>query len=149
MKKLVLIICSGIFPFLISHETLACICARDPSETTSSAVKKQLKRSHLVFVGVPVEANSSGLRFSVVKVWKGRATNSITFPMYRTSDKKDVEIFINSCALPFDMGKKYLVYAELVDGEIFVHKCSRTRILQDAGEDIVELDRRAPKSQTF
>jgi hypothetical protein len=45
----------------------------------------------------------------------------------------------------FEVGKRYLVYAARVGGELFVSKCSRTQILVSAERDINVLDSLKPK----
>ena len=104
-----------------------------------------------MFVGVPIETNALGLTFSVGKVWKGKATNPFTFhsSIYRTRpENPDRESFINSCALLFEIGKQYLIYADVENGKLFVSKCSRTRLLENASEDFVELDRLVPRAKS-
>lgn len=149
MKKVVLIACSAVFLFLSSTSARACWCrGRDPEEKISSAVKKELRQSALVFSGVAVESNGSGLRFSVERLWKGKATKEIIFDSVINSTSSDgKERFIDSCARQFEVGKKYLVYVYREKGHLFVSKCSRTQPIESASKDIIELDVLVKKPQ--
>ena len=142
MKKVLLIACSAVFLFLLPTTARACWCrGQDPEEKISSAVKKELRLSVLVFSGVALESNGSGIRFSVETLWKGTATKEITFDSQINSTSSDGrEKFIDSCARQFEVGKKYLVYADREKGHLFVNKCSRTQLFESASKDIVELE---------
>lgn len=142
MTKVFLIACSAVFLFLSSTSARACWCrGRDTEEKISSAVKKELRRSALVFSGVALESNGSGLRFLVERLWKGKPTKEIIFDSQINSTSSDGrEKFIDSCARQFEIGKKYLVYVYREKGHLFVNKCSRTQLIESAGKDIIELD---------
>lgn len=151
MKNIAYVAISLFILLLSSESVTACQCARevlDSEKKFKAAVAKELRQSAVVFAGEAVERNTSGLRFRVQRLWKGKATDEIIFspgtdPAYISGDGR--EIFIDSCALLFEVGKSYLVYAYGVGGELFVSKCSRTQFLSDAGRDISELDRLKPK----
>lgn len=150
MKQLILIFCSAAFALLSSTSAVACWCVGDdPKDTVSSAVKKELRRSVLVFSGVALERSGSEIRFSVEKVWKGSATNQITFDsQIDSSSNSDTEKFVDSCAQQFEVGKKYLVYVYRKNGWLFVSKCSRTQFLESVSGDIVQLDKLVPKAKS-
>jgi hypothetical protein len=44
-----------------------------------------------------------------------------------------------ACGYPFEVGRTYLVYARRVDGALHVGLCSRTRPIEEAGEDRARL----------
>jgi hypothetical protein len=46
----------------------------------------------------------------------------------------------NSCDIAFAKGERYLVYAREYGGVLLTHKCTRTRPLSAAGEDVRYLD---------
>jgi hypothetical protein len=151
MKNFILPLVSLLFLLLCSESATACWCRREVLDTEKkfrAAVARELRQSAVVFSGEAVERNASGLRFRVERVWKGQATDEIVFSPgmdagYSSDDGR--EFFIDSCALLFEVGKKYLVYADRVGGELFVSKCSRTQFQEDAGRDINELDRLRPR----
>lgn len=64
--------------------------------------------------------------FKVEKAWKGVDWENVT--VHSTT-------FLTSCGYVFEKGKEYLVYAYLNDGILYVHRCSRTKLLKDAAED--------------
>ena len=153
MRNIKLPLVSLLFVLICSESVAACWGRREALDTEKkfrAAIAKELRQSAVVFSGEAVERNASGLRFRVERVWKGKAADEIVFSPrmdagYSSDDGR--EFFIDSCALLFEVGKSYLVYAHHVGDELFVSKCSRTRFLEDAERDINELDRLRPKSR--
>jgi hypothetical protein len=147
MKHVAFALSSTILLLLLSESTAACWCRRDPAEKLASAVAKELTHSFIVFSGEAIERNKSGLKFRVERVWKGNATNEIIFSsnIYADRGPDGREVFIDSCALLFEVGKKYLVYADREGNELFVSKCSRAKLLESAQRDLNELNRLRPK----
>lgn len=147
MKHLAFVLSSTILICLSSQSAAACWCRRDPVEKVASAVAKELRYSFIVFSGEAIERNRSGLRFRIETVWKGKAAGEIIFSsrIYAERGSDESEVFINSCALLFEVGKKYLVYAYREGNELFASKCSRTQLLDSAQRDLDELNRLKPK----
>lgn len=69
------------------------------------------------------------VRFVVDRVWKGNISNKVTVLTAHGSA---------SCGYEFEVGKQYLVYTHGED-ELKVSLCSRTALLSDANDDILEL----------
>jgi hypothetical protein len=100
-----------------------------------------LSSSHAVFSGVVTNiAKNEATRFGglevtlrVKKVWKGAPGEEIKVHTAGSSA---------ACGYPFVQGKTYLVYAVHDDADpMRVSLCSRTALLEDAGEDLEFLGR--------
>lgn len=97
-------------------------------------VKGALQHSTAVFVGEITGEEKNGdiktFKFEVEKYWKG-------------AKKKEIEIFVYQTARyqsPFKEGEKFLVYAVAdEDGKLTVSRCSRSRALEHAEDDIKQL----------
>ena len=58
---------------------------------------------------------------------------------YYMTEKGETSIVI--CAYSsFEIGKNYLVYADLFENQLQVHECSRTQVLNKAERDVKELE---------
>jgi len=131
---------------LFPRPAAACSCAGTPS--TPGA----LRSSDLVFLGTVVSVSSplysmrrtnadgsitisggtqpSEVRFSVVRTFRGVATESITM---RSSSG-------NSCDFTFARGESWLIYADVRDTVVSTHKCKRTRLQAEASQDLRYLE---------
>jgi hypothetical protein len=132
MKKLLLII--GLL-FLIDSSGFACTCI--PPKSPS----KELEQSAAVFSGKVIEIRISEEEtdifaqveavLEVERAWKG-------------VDKKTVSVLTSShssaCGYGFKKGERYLVYAGgNRDEKLITSICSRTRRMNEAGDDLREL----------
>jgi hypothetical protein len=100
-----------------------------------------LSSSHAVFTGevTQITANDTtpfgGLEVTlrVKKVWKGAPDEEVKVHTAGTSA---------ACGFPFVVGKTYLVYAIRDEADpLRVSLCSRTALIEDAGEDLEFLGR--------
>ena len=121
--------------------TYACKCA------TPGPPSEELARSDLVFSGRVVsivDLDGSGgaasdpdpeapdlgvysIEFDVETVWKGTVHET----MYLTTNRDSA-----SCGFTFEEDASYVVYAQ---DDLIVNRCSRTRLLSEATEDVAEL----------
>ena len=92
-----------------------------------------------MFVGEIMEQTRSRLRVKVEKVWKGDVGDQIILITHNWNDGDAGSL--DSCAYPFEVGTKYLIYADKVRDELVASKCSRTRPANEAERDLNELDR--------
>ena len=146
MKAILLGVLAPILLLLLVDSVSACWCRRDVVDTETkfrAAVSEAVKQSNAVFVGEIVEQNRSQLRVKVEKVWKGKIGEQIILV---THDWQDGDLgSIDSCAYSFIVGRKYLIYADKVNGELVTSKCSRTLPTNEAQQDLHELDRSRPR----
>jgi hypothetical protein len=123
-----------------SPGVLACTCLTPPFH-------EELARSSTVFAGKVVEVQEiiseagegDGLpagwwlqaTFSVSRVWKGPEKSSlVAVTPYESA----------SCGYPFKEGQSYLVYARGSGDTLSVNSCSRTKVLESAGADLILLN---------
>lgn len=111
------------------------------SKCAIASFQSAYSQSKAVFVGEVVGEEKDGdtraFDFKVEKYWKG-------------SDAENVEILVYETARYqawFKKGGKYLIYATAdEDGKLHVGRCSRSRDLDNAGEDLQKLGKgRAPR----
>lgn len=147
---------------------LGCVCV--PVE----GVKKELKEAAAVFSGkfIGIEYRKSGaaaaaanevitsrqdtggkkneseivvLKFQVENWWKGKSTREVILFTDRTKNSDGSET-ISDCDFPFEVGKRYLVYAFSDESQLKTNVCTRTKALEKAKEDLKLLGRgRKPK----
>lgn len=97
-------------------------------------VRGAFQTSKAVFAGEVVSEEKNGdvvtYKFEVEKYWKGEGKKEIEIFVYETSGYR----------APFKEGEKFLVYA-LADeeGRLTVRRCSRSRDLRYAEDDLREL----------
>ena len=125
--------------FFFSHPAWSCSCEPPPPPAAS------LEQVDVVFVGTVV---SKELRetepawfvyfvsFEVSSSWKGVVEEEITV----TTNSDSLGSF---CGFPFEEGREYLVYGYGVKEEdrIFTGLCTRTKRLEEAQDEIAELNR--------
>lgn len=101
------------------------------------SLKEAYQDSKAVFVGEIIKVVEDGdvktFTFRVEKNWKG-------------ADKEEIEINARQTMRYqawFEVGEKYLVYARgsEKDDKLWEKRCSRSKRLADAAEDIAELER--------
>jgi hypothetical protein len=146
MKLIVLTIFSAAFVLVCAQGTSACQCRREALDTEEKfrvAVAKEFRASDAVFIGEVIEQQRSKIKFRVEQVWKGKISDNAIIITHNWDDG-DVGA-IDSCAYPFDVGIKYLIYARKSADELGASKCSRTQLFEKAGRDINELERSKPK----
>ncbi len=114
-----------------------------PSETMSSAgagrcaiakLKTEFANSKAVFVGEVLSVTSDGdiktFTFKIEKRWKGAASKELKVSVQETTRHQAW----------FEVGEKYLVFARGDEnGKLWEQRCSRTKSLADASEDVSEL----------
>jgi hypothetical protein len=133
----------------------ACWCRKVPEETnTEEKYRKKIEQlvnfSDFVFSGMLVEENDDQLTFKVENSWKGDAKDKITFSKFhKVKSNGEREYFIDSCNKIFEVGKNYLVYADVTLNGLEVSKCGRSDFLTNAQRDVDELNRQKTVSTTF
>jgi hypothetical protein len=121
----------AIFAFLAN--AYPCVCSYPDFED-------QVSQSALIFSGKvkliePAGNNQNGVQFESIKVYKGTAVNQLSIRTAETTD---------ACGFHFEVGQQYLVYATGKDREVSL--CSRTRLFNDAADDLKRLARGTPKT---
>jgi hypothetical protein len=160
MKKIIILSFAVLAALLfIQRETFACGCPARSKDMTKE-VAQDYGRSSKVFSGKVIEAkwvpatekNTAGkkikaevliLRFAVDKWWKGRTARDEV--VWRTSSMRYPESNAgrggSNCEYAFELGKRYLVYANGLPGKLSADVCRGTTRIENAGPDIEELQR--------
>jgi hypothetical protein len=127
-----LIVFACVFILIATSKSVACSCNDAPNPPCRSYSETPLIFSGEVTDFVPIEKNPTGFEnrkavFKVQNVFKGEVSKEII--IYTGDGGSD-------CGFPFQVGKKYLVYA-YGENDVFVTSyCTRTNYLADAGEDL-------------
>ena len=132
MKKVIYIsLALAIFACASAESSYACSCI-----ASLAPVKEQIQgafsSADAVFSGEVVEIKESPtdkdsllVKFKVAKLWKGELKREIII----TTNKES-----SMCGYGFEVGKKYLVYANGLKNELFVDNCSRTTNFSNKGD---------------
>ena len=114
----------------------ACVCDLPLKRVSlKKAIAEAKSEAAAVFSGQVTELNELAIKFKVEQMWKGAPTAEIV--MQTGVEKLDGgNLFIPDCAYDFKLGERYLVYAYDSKGKLQAHKCTRTTLLEGAGEDI-------------
>ena len=114
---------------------LALLLALAPARASACScmaqtVDEAIAASAAIFEGrvAAIERRDDGLhvRFDVVQTW--RAANAEHVEVLTAADSA-------ACGFPFEVGRSYLVYAHETDGALRAGLCSRTRVMEEAGDD--------------
>jgi hypothetical protein len=137
MKSKLIVACAVFFsaivfafpPHLTEAENFGAAYAKCAIPPFSEA----FKASSAVFVGTVKSEKKEGdtkiFEFQVEKYWKGTKNKKIKINVYETARYQAW----------FEVGGKYLVYADSADGNLRVGRCSRSRDAGDASEDLGKL----------
>jgi len=132
MKKAVYIsLALVLFVFASVEQSFACGCAAS-LETEKRQVQKAFADSVAIFSGKVVEVKDSPtdenrfiVKLKVAQSWKGAAKREI----FITTAKES-----SMCGYFFQIGEKYLVYANGLKNDLFVDTCSRTAVFRYKGD---------------
>ncbi len=115
---------------LAPREARACSCVPSPPPATA------LERSAATFVGEvlsvePRRARGNAVKLRVERTFKGTLAAAVTL---FTPDQPA------ACGRNFEVGERYLVYAEQIGGALYDNLCTRTSPLASAKSDVEALD---------
>ena len=132
MKKAIYIsLALAWFVFASAEKSFACSCAAS-LEPEKKQMQKAFTNSAAIFSGKVVEVKESPadenkfiVKLEVAQSWKGELKREI----FITTAKEN-----SMCSYVFEIGKKYLVYANGLKNDLFVENCSRTAVLSDKSD---------------
>jgi len=148
MKKIKLLL--FVAGLMLAGYTSASACVCDlPLKRVSlkKAVAKAKSGAAVVFSGQVVELDDFTVKFKVERLWKGAPAEEIIILNTGAGKTENGDRVISSCAYNFSLGEKYLVYAYGSEVKLQTHKCTRTVILESAGEDVGVLENLVPKKK--
>ena len=131
MKKAIYIsLALTLFLLASAEKAFACSCLRS-LEPEKKQVQQAFTDSTAIFSGEVLEIsedsadqNSLLVKFKVAKLWKGELNREVTITTAKDSAM---------CGYTFEIGKKYLVYANGLKDSLMVSNCSRTKIMSNKG----------------
>jgi hypothetical protein len=139
MKKSIFV---SIFIFFLwlagAGEAKACSCDLPTTNNLQSLVKKAYKDSKAVFSGQVLEITRNEklwfiqVRFRPEKSWKNELSKEITITTGLGS---------GDCGFSFEVGKKYLIYANGTAKNLGTNICTRTNLLAQTNKDLVILNK--------
>ena len=147
MHKLTLLV--FVMLLLSAESASACMCGDTPS------VAEARRNATVVFLGKVVsseyqkgakypDGHDAGeeltMRFRVERWWKGNLTPEVVL-FTEQYQAPDLSISVSTCAYQFKVGRRYIVYAGMIDGRLRAVYCSRTSEAEKAGEDLRLLGR--------
>ena len=132
MKKAIYIsLALALFVFASAEKSFACSC-KASLEPDKKQVQEAFTSSGAIFSGEVIEVNGSQtdknsllVKFKVTKWWKGELKREISITTAKES---------SMCGYGFEIGKKYLVYANGLKNDLFVDNCSRTTNMSNQGD---------------
>jgi hypothetical protein len=109
-------------------------------ENLRTAVATSLREDDAVFSGEVIETDGLTVKFKVKKTWKGEVKDKVS--MATGAVKFEDGLLLSSmCDYKFELGRKYLVFANASEGKLKASKCSWTGILGERKRFTNELDR--------
>jgi hypothetical protein len=132
MKKAIYIsLTLTLFLLASAEKSYACSCLRS-LEPVKKQVRQAFKDSTAIFAGEVLEIsedsadeNSLLVKIKVAKSWKGELSSEVTITTAKNSAM---------CGYSFEVGKKYLVYANGLKDSLMVSNCSRTTNMSNKGD---------------
>lgn len=143
MKQIVIVSLALMAILLSTEGAVACSCLRPPINTEEklrTAVATSLREANAVFSGEVIEMDSLIIKFKVEKAWKGDVKDEVSIATGAV--KSEDGFFLSStCDYKFELGKKYLIFANSSKGKLKASKCSWTGILGERERFRNELER--------
>jgi hypothetical protein len=123
---------------LFNDAAFGCVCVSIPT------VADSLKKADAVFSGRVESISNKRATLKIEQVWKGELSGDVVMLLggstFKPKRKVAIKFPFTSCDYEFDVGERYLIYASHMEGKYFrTWKCTRTRRLQYAEEDLHEL----------
>ena len=136
MKKRIVIVCAAAF-FAVGIVFPSGYTRAETYDSTIFSAKcaipsfrQAFQKSANVFVGKVISESKKGdyriFQFEAAKYWKGAKTKKITVEVYETPRFQAW----------FEVGGEYLIFAEQNEGKLQVSRCSRSKELSDAKDDL-------------
>lgn len=113
----------------LSDMALACTCAPPPPPAEARDTADSVFSGRVLSV-TPGKNGSLDVEIQVDRSWKNARCGTV---VVQTASESA------ACGFGFEVGKSYLVYADIQKGKLSTTLCSRTRAIEDAGEDLAAL----------
>jgi hypothetical protein len=136
---------------LASDAVLGCVCGLSPEKATPEQARAMLVKDYssafAVFSGQVIAVDRFKVKFKIDKLWKGDFGDEIVMST-GAKDNGDGTFTTTSCDYRFGLAEKHLVYAYGSSlEEMRAYKCTRTRLLKYAEQEMKDLDEFWPHVQ--
>lgn len=115
---------------LAAPPTDACSCKPPSPPAEAMAERDAVFEARVAEVRADPSEGRSAVTLEVLRSWKGVDASSLTVTTSGSSA---------SCGFHFEEGERYLVYADAVEGALWVSLCSRTAPIDSAQKDLAVL----------
>jgi len=123
MKNIKVLAAVIVFFLLGASSVSACSCMMESTKSISKKVKEAFTQSSAVFYGEVLEVNrqenSVSVKFRVSSSWKGKFSGEV---IVQTAENSAM------CGYNFEIGKRYLVYANGESDKFQTNICTRTAV---------------------
>jgi hypothetical protein len=143
MKQVVIVFLMFMAVLLSTKGAVACSCLRPPintEENLRTAVATSFREANAVFSGEVIEMDGLIVKFKVEKAWEGNVKDEVSIATGAVKSE-DGFLLSSTCDYKFELGKKYLVFANGSKGKLKASKCSWTGILGERERFTNELER--------
>jgi hypothetical protein len=128
-KNIYILLALAVILIASAENSFACSCVVK-DEPLEKQIQNAFADSGAVFSGVVMAVEPAGeyaysVTIKTASVWKGEVMKEFTVTTARQSAM---------CGYNFEVGKKYLVYANQSGDELMVNNCSRTTVFNDDGD---------------
>lgn len=128
MNKKVILALALVLGLGLSDMALACSCAPPPPPAEARDAADSVFSGTVL--SVTPGKNGLDVEIQVDRSWKKVRCGTVV--VQTPSDSA-------MCGYGFEVGKSYLVYADMQKGKLSTNLCSRTRTIEEAGEDVAAL----------
>lgn len=128
MKKKLILTLALVLGFGLSDMAIACSCAPPPPPAQARDAADSVFSGTVL--SVTPGKNGLDVEIQVDRSWKKARCGTVV--VQTPSDSA-------MCGYGFEVGKSYLIYADMQKGKLSTNLCSRTRTIEEAGEDLAAL----------
>jgi hypothetical protein len=128
MNKKVILALALVLGLGLSDMALACSCAPPPPPAQARDAADSVFSGTVL--SVTPGKNGLDVEIQVDRSWKQAGCGTVV--VQTPSDSA-------MCGYGFEVGKSYLIYADMQKGKLSTNLCSRTRTIEEAGEDLAAL----------
>lgn len=128
MNKKTILALALVLGFGLSDMALACTCAPPPPPAQARDAADSVFSGTVL--SITPGKNGLDVKIQVDRSWKSARCGTVVVQTPPDSAM---------CGYSFEVGKSYLIYADLEKGKLSTSLCSRTRTVEEAGEDLAAL----------
>ncbi|HEU0178842.1 MAG TPA: hypothetical protein VFV58_31650 [Blastocatellia bacterium] len=149
MRRLCVVALLTLLSLANLDNAFACLCSDGANWTKPGEARrfldKEFRDAVIVFSGKVVTRDMFKVTIKAEKFWKGDIKEEVILSTgakkIPRKDRNDEDmVSISTCDYKFEAGKKYLVFAKSIDGELITRRCSGTDLLSNSGKTVTYLN---------